>query len=128
MRDLLDSLYRGYPSGVILTWQGSSDVAKNEFAVPTEGGQIHRSMLLPDGQQRFTSLSAVLRGELIQVHERKRPIDILFNLGHPDQTIFAATGEEEVNETDWLRFLLENDRCFNYASVTISFGGELVAK
>ncbi len=40
VRDLLDSLYRGYPCGVILTWQTASEVAQNGFAVAgkTPGG------------------------------------------------------------------------------------------
>src|SRR5215813_11523773 len=40
--------------------------------------------LLLDGQQRLTSLSAILRGEPVQVRGRQRSIDILFNLDHPD--------------------------------------------
>jgi hypothetical protein len=40
--------------------------------------------LLLDGQQRLTSLTAVLNGELVTVRRRKRPIDILFNLAHPE--------------------------------------------
>ena len=33
MRDLLDSLYRGYPSGAILLWQTDEAVPLQEFAV-----------------------------------------------------------------------------------------------
>src|SRR5207302_11235445 len=40
--------------------------------------------LLLDGQQRLTSLSAVLRGETVIVKNRRRPIEIAFNLDHPD--------------------------------------------
>ena len=35
VRDLLDSLYRGYPSGVILAWESEEDVATTDFAVET---------------------------------------------------------------------------------------------
>ena len=90
VRDLLDSLYRGYPSGVILAWQTNEPVARNEFAVATAGTPLAKSMLLLDGQQRLTSLSAVLRGELINVRGRKRPIDILFNLDHPEDVSFVT--------------------------------------
>ena len=96
VRDLLDSLYRGYPSGVILTWSTTLDVAKNEFAVSTAAQAAGGSMLLLDGQQRLTSLSAVLRGEHISVRGRKRPIDILFNLDHPDDVALIT----EVYEND----------------------------
>ncbi|OGQ23728.1 MAG: hypothetical protein A2138_13085 [Deltaproteobacteria bacterium RBG_16_71_12] len=84
VRDLLDSLYRGYPSGSILVWE-------TDDAVPTREIQVHErdrgntpTKLLLDGQQRVTSLSAVLRGKPVQVRGRKKPIDILFNLEHPD--------------------------------------------
>ena len=33
VRDLLDSLYRGYPSGTILTWETDEGVATRDFAV-----------------------------------------------------------------------------------------------
>jgi len=40
--------------------------------------------MLLDGQQRLTSLCAVLNGEQVTVRNRKKPIEILFNLDHPD--------------------------------------------
>ncbi len=100
VRDLLDSLYRGYPSGVILTWQTSLDVARNKFAVATEAQAPGESMLLLDGQQRLTSLSAILRGEHISVRGRKRPIDILFNLDHPDDVALITEVNEASDEED----------------------------
>ena len=33
VRDLLDSLYRGYPSGTILTWETDEIVTTRDFAV-----------------------------------------------------------------------------------------------
>ena len=35
VRDLLDSLYRGYPSGTILLWQTEVNIATTDFAVKT---------------------------------------------------------------------------------------------
>ena len=61
VRDLLDSLYRGYPSGVIRCWQTRDDVTRAEFAVATDVGFFDRPMLLLDGRQRLTSLSAIFR-------------------------------------------------------------------
>jgi hypothetical protein len=98
VRDLLDSLYRGYPSGVILTWRTSAPVARNAFAVDTDHAPLSNPMLLLDGQQRLTSLSAVLRGELVEVRGRKRPIDILFNLDHPETVSFVPDVLENSDE------------------------------
>ena len=33
VRDLLDSLYRGYPSGTILVWETDEDIETRELAV-----------------------------------------------------------------------------------------------
>lgn len=84
VRDLLDSLYRGYPSGSILMWETDEPVPTRDFAIAQETTAFAGRKLLLDGQQRLTSLTAVLGGELVQVRGRKRPIDILFNLNHPD--------------------------------------------
>lgn len=85
VRDLLDSLYRGYPSGVILVWETDEEIATRELAVKaTKSPTTSQKLLLLDGQQRITSLSAILSGEPVHVRNRKRPIDILFNLEHPE--------------------------------------------
>ena len=85
VRDLLDSLYRGYPSGTILVWETDEEMPTRELAVrATRTPTTSQKMLLLDGQQRVTSLSAILADEPVHVRNRKRPIDILFNLEHPD--------------------------------------------
>lgn len=84
VRDLLDSLYRGYPSGSILMWETDEPVPTRDFAIAQDSTAFAGRKLLLDGQQRLTSLTAVLAGEPVQVRGRKRPIDILFNLEHPD--------------------------------------------
>lgn len=94
VRDLLDSLYRGYPSGTILLWQTDEAVPQQEFAVAQQGNPYHSSRLLLDGQQRLTSLSAVIRGESVSVRGRKKPIELLFNLEHPHELAVVT----EVNE------------------------------
>ena len=94
VRDLLDSLYRGYPSGSILTWEPDEGVATRDFAIQQNKAGRDRFELLLDGQQRLTSLSAVMKGKPLHVRGRKRPIDILFNLDHPDDMQIVT----EVNE------------------------------
>lgn len=84
VRDLLDSLYRGYPSGSILMWETDEPVPTRDFAIAQETNAFAGRKLLLDGQQRLTSLTAVLSGVPVTVKGRKRPIDILFNLEHPE--------------------------------------------
>jgi hypothetical protein len=98
VRDLLDSLYRGYPSGVILAWESDEDVATTDFAVATQSNGSLRSLLLLDGQQRLTSLSAVLRGLPVTVRGRKKPVEILFNLDHPDDLNYVTEVYEDSDE------------------------------
>lgn len=84
VRDLLDSLYRGYPSGSILMWETDEPVPTRDFAIDQDTTAFAGRKLLLDGQQRLTSLTAVLNGDPIKVRNRKRPIEILFNLDHPE--------------------------------------------
>ncbi len=93
VRDLLDSLYRGYPSGTVLVWETDQEQPTRDLAVAQEKTPFSPKLLL-DGQQRLTSLSAVIRGEPIKVRYRKREIQIAFNLDHPEG------GPDEVIEVE----------------------------
>jgi hypothetical protein len=60
VRDLFDSMYRGYPVGHLLFWQNAfTDDAR---AIGADSKQKVPSLLIVDGQQRLTSLYAVIRG------------------------------------------------------------------
>jgi len=100
VRDLLDSLYRGYPSGAILLWETDEEVPQQDFSVKQQGNPYKNTRLLLDGQQRLTSLSSVIRGEPVTVRGRKKPIDILFNLDHPDQLTGATDIEDDDDQDD----------------------------
>ena len=74
VRDLIDSLYREYPVGYIITWK-SPDV-KLKDGSSSEGKQV-----LIDGQQRITALTAALLGkEVLDENYKKRRIKIAFNI------------------------------------------------
>ncbi len=100
VRDLLDSLYRGYPSGAILLWETDMAVPERDFSVAQNASPYATNKLLLDGQQRLTSLSSVIRGEPVSVRGRKRPIDILFNLEHPDTLMLVTEVHEEDGDED----------------------------
>ena len=63
VRDLLDSLYRGYPSGTILVWETDREMPVRDLGVSQSENPFKGHKMLLDGQQRLTSLSAVLRAE-----------------------------------------------------------------
>jgi hypothetical protein len=101
VRDLLDSLYRGYPSGAILLWETDEPVPLQDFAVSQQVNPYQSTRLLLDGQQRLTSLSAVIRGESVSVRGRRRPIELLFNLEHPEVlSIVTEVNEDEEDEDE----------------------------
>ncbi len=104
VRDLLDSLYRSYPSGSILLWETDVEVPSREFQIQQESSGLQSRKLLLDGQQRLTSLAAVIRGRPIVVRGRKRAIDILFNLEHPErlEDLTEVEGDEDspLNDDD----------------------------
>lgn len=100
VRDLLDSLYRGYPSGAILLWETNEAVPQQDFAIAQQGNPYQSTRLLLDGQQRLTSLSAVIRGEPVNVRGRKKPIELLFNLEHPEEIGVVTEVDEDGGEED----------------------------
>src|SRR5262245_45310121 len=72
VRDLLDSLYRNYPSGAILVWETNVAMPLRDMAVGQQESPFKGFKLLLDGQQRLTSLSTILRGEPVEVRGRRR--------------------------------------------------------
>jgi hypothetical protein len=101
VRDLLDSLYRGYPSGAILLWETDENVPLQDMAVKQQQNPYQSTRLLLDGQQRLTSLSSVIRGEAVKVRGRKRAIELLFNLDHPDHlTVVTEVDEDGIDDDD----------------------------
>ncbi|MDZ4858567.1 MAG: DUF262 domain-containing protein [Candidatus Hydrogenedentes bacterium] len=98
VRDLLDSLYRGYPSGAILLWETDEHVPLQDFAVAQDESSFQNTRLLLDGQQRLTSLSAVIRGEPVSVRGRKKPIELLFNLDHPEELTVVTEVDDQLDD------------------------------
>lgn len=64
VRDLFDSMYRGYPVGYFLFWQTGAEGVETKV-IGDENKQKSPSLLIVDGQQRLTSLYAVIRREAV---------------------------------------------------------------
>ena len=79
VRDLFDSIYRGFPIGSYLFWRNT--VAGKTHQIGT-GKKEHEDpvLLIIDGQQRLTALYAVFRNKLVKddSYENRR-ITIAFN-------------------------------------------------
>lgn len=79
VRDLFDSMYRGYPVGYLLLWQNA---LSNEDAKSIGEGSKQKSprLLIVDGQQRMTSLFAVVKGiPVVREDYSSELIEIAFN-------------------------------------------------
>lgn len=96
---LFDSLYRQYPSGQILVWQ--TDDLPHVRPPALDGTQAagHMPHLLLDGQQRLTSLAAVMLGEPLKVRGSQRPIQIVFNV-YTEK--FEVAGPRQRGQPGWV--------------------------
>ena len=78
VRDLFDSMYKGYPVGYLLFWQNGLTV--DERTIGTDIKQKPPKLVIVDGQQRLTSLYAVVKGfPVIRENYASEKIYIAFN-------------------------------------------------
>ena len=97
-RDLFDSMYRGYPVGYLLLWQNAN--TEGARTIGTDGKQKYPSLLIVDGQQRLTSLYAVVKGRpIIREDYSEGLIEIAF---HPLEERFEVTDAAIRNDKNWI--------------------------
>jgi uncharacterized protein with ParB-like and HNH nuclease domain len=98
VRNLLDSLYQGYPIGYLIDWRNPT--VKLKDGTPSAGKRI-----LIDGQQRVTALMAALLGNevLTKDYETVR-IRIAF---HPQQESFEVSNPAIRKDVAWLPDIAE---------------------
>lgn len=78
VRDLFDSLYRGYPVGFLLFWKTGAEGSLKQIGTAIK--QHVPELAIVDGQQRLTSLYAVIKGaEVLRADFKKERIQIAFN-------------------------------------------------
>jgi hypothetical protein len=77
VRDLFDSMYKGFPVGYLLFW--ANGLPNGHRQIGTDTKQNIPRLLIVDGQQRLTSLYAVLKGKrVIKSDYTEQPIQIAF--------------------------------------------------
>lgn len=99
VRDLFDSLYHQYPSGQLLIWETDDIPFAKAASVDQIETNARRPQLLLDGQQRLTSLAAIMLGRPLVVDDAKRPIDIAFNVFTEK---FEVSGPRQRGESGWI--------------------------
>jgi hypothetical protein len=93
VRDLLDSLYQGFPVGYLIAWRNPDVKLK-------DGSTASGKMILIDGQQRITALTAAVLGQLVVNKEyRKVRISIAF---HPIEERFEVANPAISKNSAWI--------------------------
>ena len=78
IRDLFDSMYRGYPVGYLLFW--ANPQTSGHRTIGTDAKQLPPAQVIVDGQQRLTSLYAVVKGvPVVRSNYQSERIRIAFN-------------------------------------------------
>lgn len=87
VRELIDSMYKGFPVGYLLFWDTGAEVGARQIGVETK--ERAPRLLIVDGQQRLTSLYVVITGaEIIREDYSRGRIRIAFR---PMDSTFAVT-------------------------------------
>ena len=103
VRELFDSLYHGYPAGYFLFWSTPTPVDSHKVA--TVNGTASGLKMIVDGQQRLTSLYAVMMGRpVVSEDNDEQLIRISFN---PLLGEFAVADAARENDPEWLTNISE---------------------
>lgn len=98
VRDLMDSLYQGFPIGYLITWRNPDVRLK-------DGKMSDGKKILIDGQQRVTALTAAILGEYVidKTYQRIK-IKIAFN---PITEKFEVQNPAILKDKTWLPNIAE---------------------
>ena len=93
VRDLMDSLYQGYPIGYVIAWRNPNVKLK-------DGSLSEGKKVLIDGQQRVTALTAAILGQyVINKNYQRVKIKIAFN---PIEERFEVQNPAILKDKVWL--------------------------
>ena len=120
VRDLMDSLYQGYPIGYIITWLNPNVRLK-------DGTTATGKKVLIDGQQRVTALTAAILGEYVVNKDYKRVrIKIAFN---PTSEKFDVQTPVIVKDKTWIPDISEilngQSNSFSYINTYLAANPEI---
>lgn len=98
VRDLMYSLYKGFPIGYIIVW-------KNPDVKLKDGSLSSGKKILIDGQQRVTALQAAVAGRMVTGEDyKKKRIQIAFN---PVTETFEVSNPAIKKDSRWIPDIAE---------------------
>lgn len=104
VRDLFDSMYRGFPVGYFLFWENVAGGVTKQIGVGDKQHTIAR-LLIVDGQQRLTSLFAVFRGrKVLDEDYKERQIEVAFR---PRDGKFEVADAAIRRDPEWIANISE---------------------
>ena len=97
VRDLIDSLYKGYPTGYLI-------VSRSHDVKLKDGSLSKGQRILIDGQQRVTALMTSILGITVLDEEYKeRVIKIAYNpFAKEDEEIFDVQDQSHIKSKKWI--------------------------
>ncbi len=105
VRELLDSMLKGYPIGFVMLWEAPTDFTnKKQIGNNAKDFQEARDLVI-DGQQRLTALLAAIKG--VQVKDsnyKERTIKIAFN---PLKREFEVWSQAYERSIEWISAISE---------------------
>jgi hypothetical protein len=99
VRDLFDSMYRGFPVGYLLFWENAHPNGTKRIGT-ADKAHATPSRLIVDGQQRLTCLFAVFRGQRVMDADfKERNIEIAFR---PRDGKFEVADAAIRKDAEWI--------------------------
>lgn len=100
VRDLIDSMMKGFPVGYVMLWSAPEDYQKAGNIGKGTKQYSRPSDLVIDGQQRLTSLLAALMGETVKDKDfKERKIRLAY---HPLENRFEVWTPAFENDNNWI--------------------------
>ena len=107
VRELFESIYKGYPIGSIIVWEPAAEIFEEysdlfrALSKELEDRRRNFKYMVIDGQQRLLSLWLAKRGRVTVVdtygHERERIINLYYNVDSDEFFVDRARRKYEVN-------------------------------
>lgn len=99
IRDLLDSMMRGYPIGYLMLWECPTLDKSSPIGLENHSYDVPKEVII-DGQQRLTSLYAVMKGKkVVDAKYKERLIIISYN---PLLDKFEVGYQATKNDPEWI--------------------------
>jgi len=104
VRDLFDSMYKGFPVGYLLFWENGAVEGSKQIVAGEKAHKIPNRLIV-DGQQRLTSLYAVFRGrKVLDADYKERLIEVAFN---PKTCKFDVADAAIRRDPEWIANISE---------------------